>query len=194
MDFMVSNLAAYRTLRQELTSEAGLAAIMRSGAISPEQFGDLRADQYGVRTRITVDGQPIKFEIVYESRIDFAAPRRRDAVCGISTLQAVDLAASKLLANSDRWPDDGVFSRDLIDLAMMKPSLALLREAMAKAEGAYGPAVPRDLARAIERMRERNGWLERCLRAMAMTLPPAQVWQRIRSLRRALPASPPSAG
>lgn len=48
------------------------------------------------------------------------------------------MATSKLLANSDRWGDDGVFSRDLIDLAMMRPSLGLLRQAVAKAEQAYG--------------------------------------------------------
>ena len=39
------------------------------------------------------------------------------------------MATSKLLANSDRGGDDGVFSRDLIDLAMMAPGLALLRQA-----------------------------------------------------------------
>ena len=77
-------------------------------------------------------------------------------------LTPLDMAASKLLANSDRWPDDGVFSRDLIDLAMMKPSLALLRQAVAKAEGACGAAVRRDLQRAIDRMQARTGWLERC--------------------------------
>ena len=164
-------------------------AIVRSEAAPLEQIGELRADQYGIRTRIAVDGLPIKFEIVHEARIAFATPGKRDEVCGVASLLPVGLAASKLLANSDRWPDDGVFSRDLIDLAMMKPSLALLRQAMAKAEGAYGNAVPRDLDRAIERMQARTGWLQRCLQAMAMTLPPAQVWQRIRALRRVLPAS-----
>jgi len=32
------------------------------------------------------------------------------------------MATSKLLANSDRWADEGVFNRDVIDLAMMQPS------------------------------------------------------------------------
>jgi hypothetical protein len=193
VDFMVCDLPAYRTLRQHLTDEAGLAAIVRGGAPSLEQIGELRADQYGIRTRVAVDGQLIKFEIVHEARIVFEAPRKHDAVCGVATLRPLDLAASKLLANSDRWPDDGVFSRDLIDLAMMRPSLALLRAAVAKAEGAYGAAVLRDLDRAIERMHARTGRLERCLQAMAMTLPPALVWQRIRALRRVLPTGAPSA-
>ena len=53
------------------------------------------------------------------------------------------MATSKLLANSDRWMDDGVFSRDLIDLAMMAPALPLLRQAVAKAEQAYGTSICR---------------------------------------------------
>jgi adenylosuccinate lyase len=96
------------------------------------------------------------------------------------------MVASKLLANSDRWPDDGVFSRDLIDLAMMKPSLALLRQAVAKAEGACGAAVRRDLQRAIDRMQARTGRLERCMQVMGTTGTQAQVRQRIRALRRVL--------
>lgn len=188
MDFMVSDLAAYRALRQPLTGPAGLGAILRSGASLPGPPHELRADKYGIRTRVAMEGPPIKFEIVHEARIVFVEPTARDAVGGVATLQPLDLAARKLLANSDRWADDGVFSRDLIDLAMMKPSLALLRKALAKAEGACGQAVRRDLDRAIERMRSRTGWVERCLQAMAITLPPAVVWQRIRALRRGLPA------
>jgi len=41
------------------------------------------------------------------------------------------MATSKLLANSDRWRDDAVMSRDLIDLAMMAPSKGLMTQAMA---------------------------------------------------------------
>ncbi|NTV11181.1 MAG: DUF1302 domain-containing protein [Zoogloea sp.] len=39
------------------------------------------------------------------------APGKDDVVCGIGTLTPLDLAASKLLANSDRQADDGVFSQ-----------------------------------------------------------------------------------
>jgi hypothetical protein len=189
IDFLVSNLAAYRQLRQALTSADGLAAITRAGVSPPafQQAGELRADQYGIRGRVLVDDQPIKLEIVFEARIALDPPGRADALCGVPTLTPLDMAASKLLANADRWRDDGVFSRDLIDLAMMKPPLPLLRQAVAKAEGAYGSAVLRDLQRAIERMRERTGWLERCMQLMGMADTQAQVWQRIRALRRVLP-------
>ena len=184
VDFLVSNADHYRELRNALTSATGLAAILRASSLPLAQAGQLTADQYGIRARVVVDGEPLKIEIVREARMVLEAPGRGDAICGIATLTPLDMAASKLLANSDRWPDDGVFSRDLIDLAMMKPSLPLLRKAVAKAQGAYGASVLRDLERAIERMQARTGWLERCLQAMAISDPPAAVWQRIRALRR----------
>ena len=187
IDFLVSDIAHYRELRTALTGAAGLAAITKPGNPPLEQVAEIRADQYGVRTRVAVDGHPLKLEIVYEARIALEDAGAGDAVCGLASLTPMDMATSKLLANSDRWPDDGVFSRDLIDLAMMRPTPALLRKAVAKAEGAYGSAILRDLGRAIERMEQRRGWLERCIHAMAMTDPPAVVWQRVRALARVLP-------
>src|SRR5690606_9414828 len=97
-----------------------------------------------------------------------------------------DLAASKLLANSDRWRDDSVFSRDAIDLAMMNLPPRFLFLALDKAAGAYGNAVAVDMSRALEDLRTRPGRLQRCMRAMAMTLPPAFVQQRLRALARRL--------
>ena len=186
IDFLVSDLGAYRELRQVLTGIDGLAALRRADAPPLVQAGEVRADQYGIRTRVRVDEQPIKFEIVFEARIALQVPGKADELCGVPTLTTLDMAASKLLANSDRWLDDGVFSRDLIDLAMMRPALPLLRQAVAKAEGAYGAAVRRDLQRAIDRMQARTGWLERCMQIMGMAATQAQVWQRIRALRRVL--------
>ncbi|MDB5860467.1 MAG: hypothetical protein JWQ76_4156 [Ramlibacter sp.] len=188
VDFLVSDSGHYRELRHALTAVEGIRAITRPGAEPLAQAGEMRADQYGIRTRVVVDGQAIKLEIVMEARIALQSPGAGDTVAGIATLTPLDMATTKLLANSDRWPDDGVFSRDLIDLAMMQPSLRLLRLAVAKAEGPYGASVLRDLERAIQRMQSRTGWLERCMQAMAMTDPTALVWQRIRALRRVLPA------
>ena len=187
MDFVVSDLEHYRALRLALTGAQGLTAITRAGAIPLVQASELRADQYGIRTRVAIDGQPIKLEIVREARIALQTPAGSDVVSGVSTLSMLDLATTKLLANADRWNDDGVFGRDLIDLAMMRPSLPLLRKAIAKAEGAYGASVLRDLGKAIERMRTREGWMERCMQAMAMRDPKAVVWQRVRALRRVIP-------
>ena len=145
---------------------------------------EIRADQYGIRTQVLMDGHAIKLEIVREARIELALPGTEHTLCGVSTLTPLDMAATKLLANSDRQADDGVFSRDVIDLAMMN----LLRAALAKAELAYGQSVARDLVKAIDRCQQREGWLLRCMQAMHMELPQAVLWQHIRKLRRAVPA------
>ena len=184
IDFLVSDAAGYRELRQLVTGTQGLNALLRPGAEPLTVGREVRADQYGLRTQVQMDGQLIKFEVVREARIAQEMPGNSDVICGIATLTRLDLAASKLLANSDRQADDGVFSRDVIDLAMMNLRLPLLQAALAKAELAYGASVARDLAKAIDRLQERAGWLERCMQAMAMTLPKAVVWQKVRALRK----------
>lgn len=52
------------------------------------------ADQYGIRTMLTVVGQPIKFEIVFEARIGLALPRSLGVIFGVSSLTEVDLATN----------------------------------------------------------------------------------------------------
>ncbi|MES2784893.1 MAG: nucleotidyl transferase AbiEii/AbiGii toxin family protein [Pseudomonadota bacterium] len=184
LDFMVCDLAAYRELRQLLTTALGISVLQRDGAQPLRQVREVRADQYGIRTTVMGGGKDIKFEIVFEARIVFETPAPADQICGVRTLRAVDLAASKLLANSDRWADDSVHSRDLIDLAMLNPGAQVLQSAMQKAKGAYGEAVPRDLGRAIDKLQERTGRLEVCMQQLKMTAPPVTVWRRIRALRK----------
>ena len=187
IDFLVSDVTSYRALRQLMTGTNGIGAIFHPGAAAVNQTREIRADQYGIRTALSVDGQLIKLEIILEGRIQLAEPAPADQLCGIATLTPLDMATSKLLANSDRGIDDGVFSRDVIDLAMMSPALALLREAVSKAQAAYGQSILRDLQRAITALHTRPGRLERCMQVMAMTVPKAVLWQKIRALRRVLP-------
>ncbi|MCU0919692.1 MAG: nucleotidyl transferase AbiEii/AbiGii toxin family protein [Burkholderiaceae bacterium] len=182
MDFLVSHLPGYRALRQMLTGAENLNPITRPGQLL-ELGRELRADQYGLRTLVRVEGVTIKFEIVHEARIVLDAPAASDALCGVPTLTPLDMAASKLLANSDRWADEAVYSRDLIDLAMMQPSRALLTRAINKAAVAYGHSIEADLAKAIGRLRERPQRLEACQQALRMdTMPAAVLWARIRRL------------
>jgi len=183
MDFLVSHLPGYRALRQMLTGAQNLNPITRPGQ-PLELARELRADQYGLRTLVRVDGMAIKFEIVHEARIVLDAPGAADALCGVPTLTPLDMAASKLMANSDRWADDAVYSRDLIDLAMMQPGRSLLRQAVAKAAGAYGDSIQADLTKAITRLRERPGRLDQCRLALGMSaVPSALLWARIRRLQ-----------
>lgn len=182
IDLLVSRIDGYRQLRQQLTGPKGLQAICRAGHVL-QQTREMRADQYGLRSMLQVDGVDIKFEIVLEGRIDLEAPGPDDRQCGVATLTPLDMATSKLLANSDRWRDDAVMSRDLIDLAMMAPPKQLMVQAMAKAQGAYGDSVTVDLAHAIEDLRARPHRLDQCMNAMAMTtVSKAALWARVKAL------------
>lgn len=182
IDFLVSDKLGYQKIRQLLTNE-GIKAITRKG-MSIETAREIRADQYGIRTMLRVGGVEVKFEIVFEARIQLQVPTRDSKICGISTLTPLDMAATKLLANSDRWSDDAVNSRDLIDLAMVGLTKSEFTLAMEKASEAYGESITRDLAKAIEALENRSGRLEKCMDALKINkLPKAVLWSKIRQLR-----------
>jgi hypothetical protein len=184
IDFLVSDLDGYRHLRQRLTGPGGVQALAKPGVVL-NQVREMRADQYGIRTLLRVDGIDIKFEIVLEGRIALESPSAEDRICGVAALTPLDMATSKLLANSDRWRDDAVFSRDLIDLAMMAPPKKLLHRAIDKARTAYGDSVGTDLAKAIQDLRDRPHRLGDCMQVLRMgAVPKAVLWARIRALSR----------
>lgn len=187
IDFLVSDRAGYRELRQMLGGVHGLDPLLRKG-MKLELAREVRTDQYGIRTHVRSGGSVVKFEIMLEGRIELAAPGEEDRICGVQTLSALDLSTEKLLANADRWADDSVFSRDLIDLAMQGADQELLKAACAKAEGSYGAAVRQSLAKAVQSLRNRPHRLDECMKALSMnSVTKAQLWQRIRRLARALP-------
>ena len=187
IDFLVSDVDCYRRLRLLLTQpQGGVSAILRKDAKSPAQVREIRADQYGIRTMLLVADRQIKFEIILEGRIKLDAPGKDDEICGITTLSPLDMVAGKVLANSDRWVDEGVFSLDLIDLAMIRPSAHLLRGGIAKAEQAYGEVVVRDIVKAMDKLQTQRDWLDRCMKAMAINIPKALLWDRILALKRIL--------
>jgi hypothetical protein len=53
---------------------------------------------------------------------------------------------------------------------------------MEKTEGAYGAAIRRDLQKALDQLRQRSGWLERCMLAMGMDMPKALLWKHLRRI------------
>lgn len=185
MDFLVSNMNHYRDLRN-MIRENGLKAVMR---VPLEQTTDVRADQYGIRTQISANGSLIKFEIVFESRIQLGEPAAK-ALCGVPVLSETDQIATKLLANSDRWNDSGVFSRDIIDLAMIAPSKKSFQLAIKKAQSAYGEAITADLRKAIHHVLKTEGWLDRCIATMDIITPKALLWKNISTLERMLSSLP----
>lgn len=178
VDFLVSDLAGYRELRRLATSGDGINALARREL---HILREVRADQYGIRTLIEIDGEAIKFEIIHEGRISLDDPGYEDQVCEVAALTAVDMAATKLLANADRGADRGVYSRDIIDLAMMELSPELFHAGVAKASEAYGDSILQSLNAAIEFLRDNPHRLDECQRALSMSgVPKAVLWQRIK--------------
>ena len=182
IDFLVSDVAGYRNLRQLLTGPDGINAISNGNA-RLVLARELRADQYGIRTIIQSGESKIKFEIVLEGRIAFDEPSPKEQIASIFTLTRIDLLASKLLANSDRWNDDAVFSRDVIDLVMLNPRKSELNDALEKSYAAYGDSIHRDLQRAIDALLSREGKLENSMKKLQMYLPRASLWQKLADLK-----------
>lgn len=129
-----------------------------------------------------VAGIAIKFEIIHEGRIDLDTPSLGDEICGLRILTRTDQVATKLLANDDRWADTSTFSRDLIDLAMMKPDTVALKAGARKAVDAYGNTVGESLNKAVTYLQDRPQRLDEYIRALKIDAPRAVVWQSIRDL------------
>ncbi len=189
IDFLVSDLPSYRRLRGLVTGAMGIQSLAAPGAtLTP--LRQVRADQYGLRTALEVGGAPIKFEIILEARMRLDPSRASDTICGVETLAPIDKVSSKLLANADRWADDSVMSRDVIDLAMMRPPAKLLKAGIAKAEIAYGDAIAECLAKAITALKTRQTAskprIDHCMNAMQMTIPKATLWQGLDALEKAM--------
>jgi len=184
IDFLVADIASYRELRQLLTGPDGIHSIAKKTA-NLTLAREIRADQYGIRTSIESGNTKIKFEIVLEGRISFDIPGPSDVIGDIATLSRLDLMASKLLANSDRWNDRAIFSRDIIDLVMLNPSKEELNNALQKAYLAYGDSIHRDIHKAINALLSNEGRLEGCIKMLKIDLPKALLWQKLDDLRAA---------
>jgi hypothetical protein len=178
IDFLVSDQQSFRALRQ-IVRDRGLDALATR---EPKLGRAPSIDRYGIRASVLVAGVAIKFEIIHEGRIDLDAPSPVDEICGLRVLTRTDQVASKLLANDDRWADTSTFSRDLIDLAMMRPDTATLKAGARKAVDAYGKTVGESLNNAVAYLRERPHRLDECIRALKIDVPRAVVWQSIRDL------------
>jgi len=180
IDFLISDTNGYRELRQLLTGADGINSIAREELTSVR---DIRADQYGIRTVLSSGGSSVKFEIIHEGRISLDPPTYADVACGVVTLSEVDMAASKLLANADRWADSSAQYRDIIDLAMLQASTATFDAALHKSERAYGTSVVGCLVSVIDFLEQNPDRLVRAIDALKMRLPYTDVWPLIAQLR-----------
>mgnify|MGYP000014603809 CR=1 FL=1 len=178
IDFLVSDPKSYRELRR-MVRDHGI------DALATRELGARRTpsiDGHGIRTSVLVAGVAIKLEIIHERRLDLDTPSPGDEICGVRILTRTDQVATKLLANDDRWADTSTFSRDLIDLAMMRPDPVTLEAGARKAVDAYGKTVGESLDNAVTYLRDRPHRLDEHIRALKIDAPRAAVWQSIRDL------------
>lgn len=181
VDFLCSSIDGYRALRNTITN-ASLGNIVSQPV---ELVRDVRADRYGIRTFIWIDGAPIKFEIVSEGRIGIAGGMH--PVLGVPTLSKEDMYAEKLLANADRCADQSAASRDAIDLAMLIAAWGPVPQAAwDKARRAYGRSIDSYYGKAIDLVSDVN-YLQSCLNKMQMD--PALIERIPVLLRSSLPSS-----
>lgn len=84
IDFLVSELSGYRDLRNRVRGSNGIEAIMKGCSDGAFQYSDVRSDQYGIHTKVFVEGQPVKFEISLEGRVSLKRPSMNDSILGVA--------------------------------------------------------------------------------------------------------------
>lgn len=178
VDFICSSVDGYRELRNLVGADDMGPMLARPLPLARSP----RVDQYGIRCALRIDDVPVKFEIVFEGRIELSPPLAAERICGVWTLSSEDMVASKLMANADRWADDAVMSRDLIDLAMLANGGVLDAGGVAKAERAYGKSIRVSFSKARAQLLERAGRLQACMAALKMEMPAKEMRTRLQGL------------
>ena len=161
VDFICSSRDGFRILR-EAVHERSLGHIFRR---EMPLARSVRADRDGIRAFIASgpSAQPMKFEILFEARID--ATGAMDSELGVPVLDPESAVAEKLLANVDRGLDEAFRSRDLVDLAFLARAHGpeTLRAGLSKARTAYGAAVLTYLEKSVRRLAENHAYFRKCV-------------------------------
>lgn len=168
IDFLCASQEGYRMLRG-LIGQYSMTGLSQLFIEPVTQIREVRADRYGIRSVLEFDGTPVKFEIVREDRIDLDPPREK--LHGVPLITREDAFAEKLLANSDRWGDVSVLSRDVLDIAAMIQAWGNIPiGAENKVYRAYGSTVLADLQLAAQRLLEKPGYREKAFTELAIDL------------------------
>ena len=185
VDFLCADVDGYRELRSAIT-ENGAKAIFGPGV---ETVREVKADQYGIRGIVSLDGQPIKFEIVREARIPLGGAVV--AGLGVPVLSIESQFAQTLLANADRCLDKSVANRDAIDLGyLVQGHGSIPTLSVEVAEKAYGTAVLKAIGQSLERLHTKEGARHA---AETLQMRVSDVVGAARSLRQAAMATWPEA-
>ena len=174
LDFLCNSDGFYR-LRERIVNSKNSYIFQANEVI---QVSNARIDRYAIRfpVRVIADNIEreiaIKVEIVVEETLPIDAaiyPKGIKVPC----LNAIDLVAAKLLANYDRWLDKSKYSRDLIDLAVIRIKGELPKSAFTKATAAYrlSNSIETSLIEAITWFQSLPEYREQCYRQLQIDNP-----------------------
>ncbi len=167
IDFLCSDREGYRALRSTIRPDS-LGELARAPLAL---LREVRADQYGLRTVLQIDHEPIKFEIVHEARIDLSGALIERL--HVPSLDRICCFAEKALANADRGLDESVASRDVIDIAYMIEAWGMQAfiEGVRRARDAYGKSAEASLRASAQKLLEKKTYFKRCVGSHAITDP-----------------------
>jgi hypothetical protein len=171
VDFLCSDPEGYAEIRFA-ASTGGFPALFTAEGLQALQFPrEMRTDQYGIRFPVVHGARSLKIEIIREARISLD-PGSRPGWSPVDCLSIPDCYAEKLLANSDRWADRQILSRDLIDLAALRSRIGPIpAESWKKAELAYRSTVQDDLRKALGLLLGDAGYRKRCVDGLRIDEP-----------------------
>ena len=164
IELLCTDIPGYRLLRNAIRQHS-LGCILRQPL---PLLREVRADRYGIRTFLDIDGQPLRFEIVADWRIPLAAPA--DCAARVPELDRVSCFAGKFLANTDRWRAPSGHGRDLVDLAFMAQGWGHegAQSGLVRAHHAYGDVALDALAGAVRQMEGDPEHRRRCSRDLGV--------------------------
>lgn len=165
LDFLCSDRDGYRELRSTIRHDS-----LGELASAPlELLREVRADQYGIRTVLQIDNGPIKLEIINEARIDLSGVLV-DRL-HVSCLDRICCFAEKVLANDDRWLDESVASRDVIDIAYMIKAWGMqpFIEGTHRARDAYGKGAETSLRASAQKLLQKKTYFKKCVTSLGIT-------------------------
>jgi hypothetical protein len=168
IDFLCSDASGYGDLRLVATQK-GYAGLFTGAGLRELQFPrEIRVDQYGVRFPVLCGETLLRVELIREARIELD-PGIRPSWSPVDCLSLADCYAEKLLANSDRWPDRQVLSRDLVDLAALRIRCGPIPDSSwSKVRAAYRTAPEADLRKALAHFEQDPTYQQRCIEGLRM--------------------------
>lgn len=175
LDFLCNSDGFYR-LRERIVNSNNSYIFQQNEVL---QISNARINRYAIRfpVRVIADNIKqreiaIKVEIVVEETLSIDAAIYPQGI-KVPCLNAIDLVAAKLLANYDRWLDKSKYSRDLIDLAVIRTEGKLPESAFTKATAAYrlSNSIETSLIEAITWFQSLPEYREQCYRQLQIDNP-----------------------